>query len=71
MTQNNPQLPLQFGKSGPRQFVQKAGDYVWSFALLTGYGLVVATCIAAGYLGIRLLIFVVRLTSRALGLGGD
>lgn len=70
MTQNNLQQPLQYGRSGPRQFVHKAGDYVWSFALLTGYGLVVSICIAAGYLGIRLLIFVVRLTSKALGLEG-
>jgi hypothetical protein len=46
------------------------GNFVWSFALLTGYGLAMAACIAAGYLGIRILIFIVRLTSKALGLEG-
>jgi len=67
MTQSNSPAPAT---SGPRHFVQKVGNFVWSFALLTGYGLAMAACIAAGYLGIRILIFIVRLTSKALGLEG-
>ena len=69
MTQTNqPQLP--FPRPVPRQFAQKVGEYVWSFVLLTGYGLAIAFCVAAAYLGLRILVFGVRLISHAIGLEG-
>ena len=65
---NQPQSPSS--PPGSRQFVHKVGEYVWSFVLLTAYGLVTAFCLGAAYLGFRILILGVRMISHAIGLEG-